>query len=321
MIYKMWSVFHSIMMCFHRSFPAVYVIASDPSLSKVILTFVQNYYGSNIRSEREIYSRTRMLKQLPTNVIDYHVANPNLCEDDLKIFGAFKNSNDLIIDVGANWGYSALDIWSVGANCKIISFEPVKFFSPLLKRISQLNKGRYDFRIMGLSDSVSVLNFTVPVVNDYPIYALSSANESPEVEILSKNIFNHIKQYLSFLSVIKLKMHQFQCRVDTLDNQLENEFFGFFWERVAAIKIDVEGLEFRVIKGAICTLQKYKPLIMLEGGNRWPGIQNLMTDLGYRFAERENNFLVVCDGFGKNVNGYFIHVDQFDLYKAMGILK
>ncbi len=60
----------------------------------------------------------------------------------------------------------------------------------------------------------------------------------------------------------------------------ELEFEG----NIALIKIDVEGFEFKVLRGAIETIKKHHPIIMcesLEMDNNLDGVWHLMRDLGY----------------------------------------
>ena len=54
---------------------------------------------------------------------------------------------------------------------------------------------------------------------------------------------------------------------------------------VAFIKIDVEGMEYEVLLGALETIDKYKPAIMIEVEKNGEEIRKLLRDFGYDFIE------------------------------------
>ena len=64
------------------------------------------------------------------------------------------------------------------------------------------------------------------------------------------------------------------------------------------IKIDVEGFEYFVIKGAIQTIQKYKPVIFYEENYKInsQSTTELLKSIGYNSFEmiNEENFLAKC---------------------------
>lgn len=294
-----------------------------PELRHHIYDVFEKYYVHNDRSEDVFYEEIiDRRKDVVVEDVDRRIENANCHDEDLKIFNVFQNPEDLILDIGANWGYSVIDIWAYGSKCKILSFEPVKFYSPLFQRIKDLCPGRYDYRILALFDAPSSLVFSVPVINNLPVFALASATKSPDLNIMTNNVMYHIDNYMRDDEIINVRMHEFSAQVDTLDNQLSNIKKTFSWNNIAAIKIDVEGLEFPVIRGAQNTIRKYKPLIMLEGGNRWPGLSEFLGNLGYVFAEREGDRLIIkTDTIGSHINGFFVHNDRINEYQLMGILS
>lgn len=252
--------------------------------------------------------------------IEYRLEVPNCHDMDLVIFKHFKNRDDLILDIGANWGYTVADLWSYGADTRILSFEPVKFYAPLLERIKQMRPGRYDYRLVALFDESSTLNFVVPVVNKLPIFALSSAMEEPDIDRMVENVIYHIKHYMPEDEWINVRIHEFTAPVDTLDNQLSVIKPTFSWSEIVAIKIDVEGLEYYVLNGALNTLKSNFPLIMLEDGNRRQNVSTLLESLGYRFAIRDGEKLVWTSEMGDRVNGFYVHSSRINEYFHKGIL-
>lgn len=64
--------------------------------------------------------------------------------------------------------------------------------------------------------------------------------------------------------------------VDTLDNFYHNNFF----DRLDLIKLDVEGFEFDVLKGAKKVLKRFHPIIIYEFNNQWDSY-DFLRNLGY----------------------------------------
>jgi len=126
---------------------------------------------------------------------------------------------ELFVDVGANIGsYSILAASGVGT--RVIAIEPIPSTFSILKQNIRLNglEGQVVARHLGLSNNASELRFTT--TQDTTNHVLGDS-EKAQGETID---------------------------VTTLDNLLEGEAIP------AVIKIDVEGYEFAVLKGAKRTL-------------------------------------------------------------------
>ena len=103
-----------------------------------------------------------------------------------------------------------------------------------------------------------------------------------------KTSFNHVVSNPAYSGIKKRaypkdeKIVEIEIPIDTLDNQLLNE------ERVDLIKIDVEGGEFDVFKGAVQLLRKFHPVVVFEHGLGAADFYNANPEELYDFLEKNN---------------------------------
>lgn len=176
----------------------------------------------------------------------------------------------ICIDVGANQGEYTLWMAKLsGTNGRVISFEPLtKMFKQLSENIA-LNKSMAN-RIIpvqkGLSETESEL----------PIYSVNADNKFADNEGMPSIFPTNSKN--TFIENISLS---------TLDIELNKLNI----QKVDFIKIDVEGAELPVLKGAINTLSKFKPILLIEfnestfnaAGYSSNDIFNFLKQFGYKF--------------------------------------
>ena len=150
---------------------------------------------------------------------------------------------DTIIDIGTNIGFSLLNMAKIaGTAGQVIGFEPDgENFSRLRKNISLNNFGNVKVSRLGLGDRPG--KFMLENIIEYnnsgkriTVAAATSSAGATEVEI------------------------------DTLDNFISSG--DNLLPKIDLIKIDVEGFELNVLKGAQDTLRKYSPLLFIELDDR-----------------------------------------------------
>ena len=139
--------------------------------------------------------------------------------------------DDVMVDVGANIGYVAL----IGAKHghMVYAFEPSKQTFQQLSRNVALNPqlaGRVQIRQLGLSDGPGILTLHRP-------------HSAPTMASLQPMGFSDSVEEL--------------VNIDLLDNQLPST-------EVNVLKIDVEGAELHVLRGAQKTIDAYHPVIFCE---------------------------------------------------------
>jgi hypothetical protein len=92
---------------------------------------------------------------------------------------------------------------------------------------------------------------------------------------------------------------------------------------VAAIKVDVEGMEYEVLSGGQRTLAADRPMIMVEENqNRSHALVSLLDSLGYLRAERIDSCLQLSNNPGQtHYNGFFVHRERCSEYRDLGLLQ
>lgn len=175
--------------------------------------------------------------------------------DELKKeFFEFKNGKlgkelqgKTVIDIGANIGNHTLFYANELKAGKIICFEPQKEHFQLLKKNIELNNLEkiVECHCVGLSDKKGTA--TVKEYFDY----------NTGQNILEETVGGEIQLL-------------------TLDE--------FHFTEIYLIKIDVEGMEYSVLKGAFETIQNNKPYIIVESfENNFVRIRDILENFGYKY--------------------------------------
>ncbi|MBN4073778.1 MAG: hypothetical protein COC05_04060 [Gammaproteobacteria bacterium] len=141
----------------------------------------------------------------------------------------------IFIDIGANVGYYTLIAnHEVGSNGRVLSFEPNPDTLEKLKRNISLNSAmQVEVFEMALSDADSEVTLFCP--NDETHGCASMVNQGWD----------------------DASIHKVMAR--RLDDVLPQEI-----DHIDLIKMDVEGAELKVVRGARRTISKYRPTILLE---------------------------------------------------------
>jgi FkbM family methyltransferase len=180
---------------------------------------------------------------------------------------------DIVVDVGAHMGkYTIISSKRVGANGKVIAIEAHPGNYEMLNRNIKLN---------GLTN-VTTLNFAV------------YSKESKVKLFLPGEKSNH-SIYNTLLSSRATDQGKFvEVNADTLDNLLQKN--GISHAEVNWLKIDVEGAEFEVLKGAHAILSNSNNITLLievhnieDDKNLYRPIMDLMEKYNFK-VEFENTY-------------------------------
>lgn len=196
-----------------------------------------------------------------------------------------------IIDVGGNRGQSIDAIRLYNKNIKIHSFEPNAI---LFKRLIDMFIADNNIEIhnYGLGNEAIKAPLYIPYYNSFMYDGLASFD------------YNEAKSWLNAQTIAwfdpkKLEIKEAVCNIKKLDDyNLKPDF----------IKIDAQGFEENVLRGGALTIEKHKPVILMEIN---PNAENYLFDLGWSQFSWINGKLI--EGKSGLVNNIFIHPDKIPL--------
>jgi FkbM family methyltransferase len=220
--------------------------------------------GIPINFARKLESIERLIPrryQLPVRYYGQHLLGA--LEVEMKYLPQLVDRNSIAIDVGANKGiYSyALTRYAKHVYC----FEPI---SELCDYIKNYKTDKLTVISSALSNEAGILNFNIPIMKGRRVTTRASLVGSDIGELR---------------------------RVDV--NQLDS--YGY--TNVGFIKIDVEGAEEKVINGGIGTINKYKPVLLIEmfyqknENERCKNLFNFLVNIGYKPILIDKSGPRLCD--------------------------
>ncbi len=171
-------------------------------------------------------------------------------QTDYEVFNYFANETGLLLDIGANFGLSVVSFRIYNKVMRILSFEPLPWMEPPLRLLKEKEGELFDYCMTAVSDHDGDLTIEIPMVEDVPNFFRASGRlgkfESPECR---RNLRKSLKRD-GRITTEELVVPS--VRLDSLDLSPD------------IIKIDVEGLELSVLRGAWKTICRCRPVIFLE---------------------------------------------------------
>lgn len=170
-------------------------------------------------------------KSQQLRIIYYNLLLNNKIDPNIKYIKKFTRNKGRAIDIGVNIGIFS---YFLANNFEIVeSFEPLDFMTKKLKDYSYFKKNINIYNV-ALSNNNSVSDFYIP-------YLIST---------------NQLNYGLSSLIDPGGKREVIKIELKNLDS--------YNFKKVDFIKIDVEGSEYSVLKGAFNTITNNKPTILIE---------------------------------------------------------
>jgi len=182
------------------------------------------------------------------------------CEFELDLIRKFVKTGDTVIDAGANIGTHTVALSRmVGNEGKVFSFEAQPKLEKILAANIQINELRnvfWDNKAVG----AAVSKIALPPFPDE-----AEAHNFGAYEIMS-NATGTTEDIIDLVTIDSFAA--------------DGDAFGV---SPSLIKIDVEGMELDVIRGAIGTIERCKPVLYFEVGDRSDNtdVMQVLTDIGY----------------------------------------
>lgn len=210
-------------------------------------------------------------------------------EKDFKALSLFPDVDDaLYLDVGANRGQSADSILLKRKRVRIHLFEPNEL---LCGKLADLFGGKTGMVInnFGLGDETAQATLVVPFYKKWMFDGLASFNEQDARNWLKRRIFFYRDHFLT--------LRRISSHIKTLDELRLDPFF---------IKLDIQGFEYRALKGAEQTIRKYKPVLLIESAD--DRVVDYLQSFGYRcYAFKQGRFIPDVKG---DTNTFFMTEDK-----------
>ncbi len=204
-----------------------------------------NEIGSHIKAIGRSIFGDRIMSSLHACRFYYRNVTSISLHDDIALqnIGNFVHQGEIVVDVGANnanWSYHLARI--VGSSGKVLAFEPHPYYAAATQKTLDLHRLR----------NVELFAF-----------GLAEAHKTAQLQHLGDD-----GRQLSGRSFIADKTtiagQTIEIELRPLDS-LVHEHPEL--ARVALIKIDAEGFEYFVVKGAIGVLDRARPLVLAETGH------------------------------------------------------
>lgn len=173
-------------------------------------------------------------------------------------------ASGLLLDLGANIGQSALSVAAVQPGLQIHSIEANPACEPGLKTAAWLLGARFDYRIVGVGAQAGRLDFHVPVrasrmlleEGTFDAATLASANSVARIGVQGRD---YTVQVIS-VPLVTVDALQLSPRV---------------------VKMDLQGLELAALAGMAQTLDRSRPVLMIEIGEHHDEIVDFLRARSY----------------------------------------
>lgn len=204
----------------------------------------------------------------------------------------FLKKDAVFVDIGSNWGHHSFNA-VLNKTAKAILFEPnPDVFKDINRIASELNvTSAIQAHNIALSDKEGKLSLE----QHYFESGVASISASFSNSLLSNNKYLKVLKWFFNISSIS-----YTTDVKTLDSLL--------LPRVDLMKIDAEGVELEILKGASVTLQRLRPIIIFEFHS---GDLTQLTDYNNFFdSVRYALYTLECDEIEHNKGSYMLKISS-----------
>lgn len=253
-------------------------ITTNKPFSSIVVKFIPNNYQYKSNSIRIVNRKGINYKLNIFDYVDWWIYF-GLIDDSRERLYELAGDGNTIIDVGANMGETIMNFSNiVGTKGEVYGFEPDRINHERCTDNLKLNNFKnIILNNVGLGDVPGQFKIRVDTPSNRGGNRISNSTDDTNTEIIN---------------------------VITLDDYVNNNKL----HRVNLIKIDVEGFELNVLKGAIKTLNQYKPILFIELDDTNLNQQNhtaqelvsFLMNIGYKIVNAETNESITEESDFKN---------------------
>jgi FkbM family methyltransferase len=184
-------------------------------------------------------------------------------EPDFAFFARFKDEDRAFLDVGANLGQSAISFRTFQKRAPILSIEANPLCEPDLRFLRRILP-RFDYVIAAASDSPGSLDLHVPTYRGIAVPGEASLDPEDAADPYWLEAHGGDASQVGTIAV--------RTKVIRLD-ELEVD--------PAFVKVDVEGHEAQALTGLQATLDRCRPIVMVESSESAEAVDAVMAGRRY----------------------------------------
>lgn len=242
----------------------------------------KNYYKKYL--VKKLFSETNYHKIKLIKILwDYLLGNSY--DEIIKYLPNLISGTGTIFDVGANMGQYMCRLSKYFPSSTILSFEPISVnyycLNKMMRILKLKNVETYQYAI---SDKIGNAIMVTPYIRGVPITTQSGLMDS-----------------------VRYSNESGLAKIEVSTTTIDNLVLAKKLSNVILIKVDTEGAEDKVLRGAIQTITRFKPLLILETGMENVEVMKLI-DIGYHAYYFDNKLIPF--GIGRRRGDLILRYEQ-----------
>lgn len=202
-------------------------------------------------------------------------------EPEVRWIPEWVSTGDTVLDIGANYGlYTYHASNAVGDSGRVYAFEPIPYTVATLRRVCRLLRLRnVELVPFGCSDESGTVKFSLPLQSNNTLSA-GLAFMSVDAEATSTRSSKAVWQ----------RTREVEAQVVRIDDYLPH------LSDVSLIKVDIEGADLLALRGARSTIERNRPVVVMEVEPRWYESYGINADDIVEFFVGLNYGMYKCVG-------------------------
>lgn len=202
---------------------------------------------------------------------------------EFAVLERFRGRPGLFVDVGANLGQSVVSLRLYTQAMHVVCFEPLACLQPALAELQQLELIQHYVTVALGDGTARRLSLFVPWIEDVPLFTRASSHRSK----FADPAYRQLLQRTAKRPEGRLRIERVEVPCARLDD---------FALAPTVLKVDVEGNELAVLRGATRTLHAHRPFLLVEPSRDRAALLELLRSFGYAGYRWSDGHLLPWDG-------------------------